>query len=162
MGIKILMGVHVKTSKETVILVFAGFCLKSDRLQRAVPETELPNSGSLPQRDWRPCLPRSEDTWRRPVERLETGLEESSPNRKKKLRNPFRPLIRGNPLSFFWILSAILWTLTLLIKALKLHFFFCKQGFRYHCIFYAICYLTKPLLFKWLIKYSFYEHWLDL
>lgn len=101
MGIKILMDVHVKTSKETVILVFAGFCLKSDRLQRAVPETELPNSGSLPQRDWRPCLPRSEDTWRRPVERLETGLEESSPNRKKKLRNPFRPLIRGNPLSFF-------------------------------------------------------------
>lgn len=117
------MDVHVKTSKETVILVFAGFCLKSDRLQRAVPETELPNSGSLPQRDWRPCLPRSEDTWRRPVERLETGLEESSPNRKKKLRNPFRPLIRGNPLSFFWILSAILWTLTLLLKALNLHFF---------------------------------------
>lgn len=25
-------------------------------------------------------------------------------------------------------------------------------------LFYAICFLTKPLLFKWLIKYSFYEH----
>lgn len=138
MGIKnILMDVHVKTSRETAILVFAGFCLKSDRLQRAVPETELPNSGALPQRDWRPCLLRSEDTWRRPVERLETGLEESSPNRKKKLRNPFRPLIRGNPLSFFWILSAILWTLTLLLKALNLHFFFLQT--RVSLSLYFLC-----------------------
>lgn len=156
------MEVHVKTSKETVILVFAGFCLKSDRLQRAVPETELPNSGALPQRDWRPCLPRSEDTWRRPVERLETGLEESSPNRKKLSKKSI-PTSHWRKSTFIFLnfKCNIVNTYTF-DKGIKTTFFFCKQGFPYYCIFYAICYLTKPLLFKWLIKYSFYEHWLDL
>lgn len=45
------------------------------------------------------------------------------------------------------------------------HTCFAKKGFflsffikKNDSLFYAICYLTKPLLFKWLIKYSFYEH----
>lgn len=103
----------VNMIKETVNLVFAGYCLRSDRLQRAVPETELPNSRPLSQRGWRPCYPMSEVTWRRPVEVLEIGLAESSPNKKKtNEKNPFRHPIRGNPLLFFNLMCNIVNTYT--------------------------------------------------
>lgn len=131
MGIKILMDVHVKTSKETAILVFAGFCLKSDRLQRAVPETELPNSGALPQRDWRPCLLRSEDTWRRPVERLETGLEESSPNRKKWWKKESIPTSHWRKSTFIFLnFKCNIVNIYTFDKGIKhTFFFFANKGF---------------------------------